>query len=62
MYCTLAAELSKDWSKGMRFVALAWDRIVEGNGTNSLAPSCGPDSGNVINNSRAGPSGPFSGL
>ena len=38
-------------TSGMRLVALARDRIVEVNGTNPLAPSCGPGSGNDINNS-----------
>ena len=35
-------------------LGFTWVRIVESNGTNSLAPSCGPDSGNYINNSREG--------
>ena len=42
-----------DCAGGMLFVAIARNRVVEGNGANILAPSCGPGSGNVINNSRA---------
>ena len=44
----------------MQLVAIARDRVVEGNGANPLAPSCGHGSGNLINNSRgrgARPSG-----